>query len=426
MRYTSAEEKSGLLFEEGLEADVLRREIEKSLSEDLDFESGKILGSMCSTPDRFASEIYISQLAKNLGDPGLHPALSRMEQEAVSIIGSMLGAESEARQSGSERDEYLRSQEDNKRKEDVTGSIVSGGTEANIIAMWTAKLRSPAGKRSVVLPESAHFSFDKAASLMDLELRKIPVDRHHRFSLDEFRGAIDETTMAAVGIAGTTGLGIVDPIPEMAEIASEEGTYFHVDAAFGGFVLPFLEDAGYQSAPFDFSVPGVHSITIDPHKMGRAPIPSGCILFRNAEIAELSRTKVGYLAGGETTHQTIVGTRSGGAAAAVWASLRRYGRDGYVKTVRRSMETTSYLADLIRKSEELELMTEPFINVVGFRPTGNSDTDRVERAARELRERGFALSLFPGFLRISVMPHVTKKAIDEFWKEVKDAVSRIP
>jgi tyrosine decarboxylase/aspartate 1-decarboxylase len=366
------------------------------LSGDLRFASGRILGSMCSEPDPFSARVFTEQLEKNLGDPGLHPSLAEMESQTVSIIGSMLNGES------------------------ASGALVSGGTEANILAMWTAKLKAGRGRRAVVLPEAAHFSFDKAASLMDLELRKLPVDYAHRISLSAFEKALDGDVMAAVGIAGTTGLGMVDPIPEMAGIAAARGIYFHVDAAFGGFVLPFLEEAGYESRPFDFSIPGVSSITIDPHKMGRAPIPAGCILYRNEEIAGISRTDVGYLSGGKTSHQTIVGTRPGAAGAAVWAALRRFGREGYVRTVESCMEVTMYLADRIASCKSVELVAEPFMNVVGFRPAGGADAAGLSEA---LRERGYAVSLFPGYIRITVMPHVTRAAADRLLEEIEDVHS---
>ena len=433
------EENTPGIFEEGMEEELVLEELNSRLEGDLRFGSGHILGSMCSEPEPFAAGVFSAQMEKNLGDPGLHPSLAEMERETVKILGSMLGGES------------------------ASGALVSGGTEANILAMWTAKLRAPKEKRVVVLPESAHFSFDKAASLMDIELRKVPVDRRHRFSLEEFFETVDERVMAMVGIAGTTGLGVVDPIPEMARFAADRDIYFHVDAAFGGFVLPFLEEAEAEEPllekvevekaegektgverkriyPFDFRAEGVSSITLDPHKMGRSPIPAGCILYRNEKIAGISRTDVGYLSGGKTSQQTIVGTRPGAAAAAVWATLRKFGRRGYVHTVRNCMEVTRYLAEQIRRIDCIELMTEPTMNVVGFRPvrfeategstpeesSAECTSDTVRSAAdlaEALRKRGYAVSLFPGFIRITVMPHVSREAVDRFLKEVRDVLS---
>ena len=81
-------------------------------------------------------------------------------------------------------------------------------------------------------------------------------------------------------MAGTTEFGQVDPVEEIGRIAEEKDVFFHVDAAFGGFVIPFLEGCPLK---FDFAVPGVSSIAIDPHKMGMSTIPSGGLLYRNEE-----------------------------------------------------------------------------------------------------------------------------------------------
>jgi tyrosine decarboxylase/aspartate 1-decarboxylase len=371
--------------------------LRKRLAGDLVFDSGSILGSMCSLPDSLATEVFYEHMDKNIGDPGLHPALADLERETVAILGDMLG-EPRAR-----------------------GSIVTGGTEANLLALWTAKNMADPRRREVVLPETAHFSFDKAASIMDLTLRKIPVDSCNRVRTDEYARAIGPHTMALVGIAGTTGLGAVDPLEELSELARQHGLYLHVDAAFGGFVLPFLAEAGYPAPAFDFRLPGVSSIAIDPHKMGRSPIPAGCILYRSGEIAEASQTTVTYLAGGKTKQQTIVGTRPGGAVAAVWAVMAGYGRSGFVQLVRDCMERTELLVERLAAMELVDTVIEPVINVVGIRPRQTEP----ERLAERLREKGYALSLFSGFLRITVMPHLTRPRIESFLTVLEETLAEL-
>ena len=380
----------------GLDSREVRRLLADRLEADLTFGSGHILGSMCSSPDPLAADIFSDQIEKNLGDPGLHPALAELEEEAIRLIGNLL------------------------HNQEAVGAVVSGGTEANLLAMWTAKNRAPAGCREVVLPETAHFSFDKAAGLMDLTLVKIPVDTDNRVRIDAYRRAVGPRTMALVGIAGTTGLGAVDPLQEISDIAVEQNLYLHVDAAFGGFVLPFLEDAGYAGAvgPFDFCLPGVDSMTIDPHKMGRAPIPAGCILYRDDTIAGHSATSVSYLAGGHTRQRTIVGTRSGAAVAAVWGLITMYGRAGYTEIVQRCMGNTHWLRNELQAMEGVETVIEPIINVLGIRPTRIP----LETLAGRLRGRGYALSLFPGFLRITLMPHLTREQLTRFLKVLQEEV----
>ncbi len=371
---------------DGQDSELLLTELEKRLSPDLTFEGGHILGSMCSSPDPIVPEVFARFIEKNIGDPGLFPATVALEHEVVETIGALIGGTA------------------------VSGSILTGGTEANILAMWAAKRRAGGGRRQVVLSESAHFSFDKAADLMDLELLRVPVDSSHRVKIDELRAAIGDKTMAVVGIAGSTGLGAVDPLEDLSSIALENDLYFHVDGAFGGFVLPFLREAGYRAPAFGFSLPGVSSITIDPHKMGRSAIPAGCLVFRDAQLAKFAETNVTYLAGGETNQRTITGTRSGASVAAVWAVLHHLGRSGLVANVKRAMDMTSWFADAVAGTPGLSLVVDPTLNVVGIRAEGC----RMPEVATRLRRRGWAVSLFDGYVRIVIMPHVSREHLRRF------------
>jgi len=382
----------------GKSVDQVRNDLNRILERDLTFGSGCILGSMCSKPDSFGARIFSEQLEKNIGDPGLHPALAELEYNTIRTIGDLL------------------------HHRDCVGAVVSGGTEANLLALWTAKNRAGKSRREVVLPATAHFSFDKAASLMDIDLVKIPVDRENRVCIDQYRQAVCPRTMALVGIAGTTGLGAVDPLSSISELAMKHELYLHIDAAFGGFVLPFLESAGYpcDQSDFDFQLPGVDSITIDPHKMGRAPIPAGCIIYRSDAIAGHSTTDVTYLAGGYTRQRTIIGTRSGASVAAVWSLIQSLGIEGYTDIVKRCMYMTHWLKDRIAEIEGIETVIEPVINVLGIKPTGMTP----ERLAEKLRNRGYALSLFPGFLRITLMPHLSIVNLSRFLHVLEEEAAK--
>ena len=136
-----------------------------------------------------------------------------------------------------------------------------------------------------------------------------------------------------------------------------------MDAAFGGFSIPFLNEIGYNLPKFDFTLPGVCSITIDPHKMGLTPIPTGGILFRDKSYLEVMSIETPYLT--EDRQSTIVGTRTGASTAATWALMKYLGRNGYKKVVERCMELTRLLAQGVCKSGFL-LVTEPQLNIVAF------------------------------------------------------------
>ncbi len=383
--------------DKGMSQKAVLKELEPRLKKDFTYESGKIIGSMCTRSHPFSKRVHAMYVDKNLGDAGLFPAVAELEKETIRSLGTMLS------------------------NPEASGHIVTGGTEANILALWTALNETKKQKREVIMPTSAHCSFDKAGDLLGLKIVKVGLDQDFRVNMQAVKRALSSKTVAVIGIAGTTGLGAVDAISELSELAQEKGIYLHVDAAFGGFVLPFLKDLGYKVPGFDFKEPGVCSITIDPHKMGLAPIPAGGILFRNEDLKEKIAWNISYLAGGEAKAATIVGTRSGASIVAVWSLLKHLGREGYKRIVRRCMRLTWKLAEEIPRIKGLDTMMSPTMNVVGL----TSKVLDIAQIARELRIRGWAVSLFPKHIRIVVMPHVREAHVDSFLEDLKGVTHRL-
>lgn len=358
----------------GAAASLVRSRLKTRTGFDKNFE--KILGSMCTRPHPLAKKVYFEYIDRNIGDPGLFPGTADIEKEAVEMLGSLL------------------------HTKNANGNIVSGGTEANITALWAA--RNSSGKKEVIVPMWAHFSFDKAADLLGMKLVEIR-------DWCELEKNIGSRTAAIVAVAGTTELGFVDPIEQIAKIAEKRRIWLHVDAAFGGFVLPFI---GYKKR-WDFFLSGVSSMTIDPHKMGLVPIPAGAVLFRTGP--ESVKKEVGYLAGGKTTHYTITGTRPGAPAIAAWAMFNHLGLDGYRQVVSRCMKLTMALCDGVGKIDGVSLAAEPTINIVGIK----SDIVGTARLVDALRKRGWAVAFFPGHLRVVVMPHFTEGMVRKFLKDLR-------
>jgi len=372
-------------------------ELESRLGKDFNHDSGRIVGSMCTRPHAFARKVYCRYVEKNLGDSGLFPAVAELEREAVGMLGEILG------------------------NSHASGHVTTGGTEANILALWAAKKKAKKSPCEVIVPASAHCSFDKAADLLSIKVVKAPLNGKYQVDVEAVRDAISPNTIAIVGAAGTTGLGVVDPIPELSEIAAEKDLYLHVDAAFGGFVLPFLKRLRPDLPSFDFSLPQVRSITVDPHKMGLAPIPAGGIVFRNENLRRTVSWKISYLSGGGSEQATIVGTRSAASVTAVWALLRHLGVEGYTRVVQRCMRLTWRLAREVSAIEDLGVVTEPTMNVVGIK----SATLDISEVARQLRLREWAVSLFPHHIRIVVMPHVKEQHVKELIQDLKQIATML-
>jgi tyrosine decarboxylase/aspartate 1-decarboxylase len=266
----------------------------------------------------------------------------------------------------------------------------------------------------VIVPSTAHCSYDKAGRLLGLEIVHVDLDADFRMDLAPVRAALNDETIALVGVAGSTDLGAVDPIEELSDLALEHDLHLHVDAAFGGFVLPFLAELGLPPPAFDFRLHGVSTITIDPHKMGMCVQPAGAVLYRRPELRRAVAVDIPYLAGGHTVQTTLTGTRPGAAVLSVWAMLRHLGRTGYREVVRQCMGMTSYFAGRIRTLEGIELVVDPTLNIVGIRPTEVS----VETLAARLRRRRWALGQFSTHLRVVLLPHLRRSHVDRFLEDL--------
>lgn len=389
------------MIEEGFSKQEILRILEKKLLKDNSYESGNILGSMCTEPLDIGKEIYLKYISKNLGDPGLFQGSFELEKEVIQEIGELLGSK------------------------EVIGTFTTGGTEANLIFMRIAKKLRPEIKNpEIIVPASAHMSFDKGQDLLGVTLKKARLDENFELDLNHFESLINKNTCGVLGIAGTTALGLIDPIEKIGKIIESQNIFFHVDAAFGGFVLPFLKDLNYQVLPWDFSVEAVDSITADPHKMGLGLIPSGGFLLRDATILQKTGYVIPYLAGGGFSHLHIVGTRSGAPVIAFWAIMKSLGKKGFTKIIKRCMENTHFLAKGISEINGVKLVAEPKMNVVGISTENNKSICEIDE---ELRKRNWMLGKFEdlNLIRIVVMPHVTKEHLTKFLEDLKEVLKKL-
>ena len=339
-------------------------------------EFSRVLSSMCTEPHPVAREAAERFLASNPGDPGTYGTVSELEREAVESLGEVAGLPGAA------------------------GYVASGGTESNLQAVRLARNRADTRTPNVIAPASAHFSFHKAADVLGVELRTAPLEGY-RANLDAVAELLDDDTVCVVGVAGTTEYGRVDPIPELAELAADAGALCHVDAAWGGFVLPFSEHA------WNFSDAGIDTMTIDPHKVGRAAVPAGGLLARGPELLDELAIDTPYL---ESIAQvTLTGTRSGAGVASTVAVMDELWREGYETQYRRTMANAEWLA------AELDArgfgVVDPVLPIVA--------ADLPARLFEELRATGWRLSRTgDGEARIVCMPHVTRSMLEEFLADV--------
>ena len=363
------------------EAEVLAA-LRAARARDAPFGSGRVLGSMCTAPHPVAEEAYRLFLETNLGDPHLCAGAKELEDRALAKLAALYHAPPGAR-----------------------GVFVTGGSEANFTALLVASRKRQG--REVVLPESAHFSFDKATSYLGLRANVARLDHEGRMDVDDVQERIGRQTTCVVALAGSTELGVVDPIPDRARLCRDEGVPLHVDAAFGGFVIPFAKRLGRALPDFDLALDGVTTLAVDPHKMGMAPIPTGVLFARDGRDFDPLSVSSPYVS--VERQPTLQGTRPGAAPAATWAVMERLGMEGYERVVAECFRVRDHLVKGL-EAAGFPPVQAPTLNVVAFRVR-----DPVE-ARRALREKGFLLSLAPlsGGLKVVVMPHVTIQAVDDF------------
>ncbi|MBQ7928972.1 MAG: tyrosine decarboxylase MfnA [Methanobrevibacter sp.] len=381
--------------EKPIDKEIIIKELDDIHKLDNDYSEGRILGSMCTEAHPFAKEVYCKFLDTNLGDPGLFKGTKFIENEVIKSIGELLSLD------------------------DAYGNIVTGGTEANIMAIRAARNHARKYKGivdgEIIIPESAHFSFKKAADMLNLKIVEAKLDENYKIDVDALKEVISDKTVAIVAIAGTTELGLIDPIEEISKIAYENNIYFHVDAAFGGFSIPFLKEIGYNLPVFDFSLQGVCSITVDPHKMGLAPIPAGGIIFRKEEYLEVMAVDSPYLT--VKTQSTIVGTRIGASSAATYAIMKYFGREGYRQIAKNLMDNTEFFKEGLEKIG-YDVVCEPELNIVAF---NHPDID-ANVLAEKLEKLNWKVSVAkcPVAIRVVLMNHIKKSHLKELLEDLKE------
>lgn len=271
--------------------------------------------------------------------------------------------------------------------EEAGAAMTSGGSESILVAVKAARDHArAAGKRppyNIVLPFSGHPAFDKAADLMDLEVRRVPLGPDMRADVAAMAEAMDEHTILLLGSVPCFPHGVVDPIPELSALATERGTWLHVDACVGGYLAPFVKANGAALPDFDFALAGVASLSADLHKFGFCPKPASTVVLRRAD--DMARAAMGtdQWPHGLFATPTVTGTRPGGAVAAAWAVLNHLGWQGYRDIAHNLIALTERYVAGIEAIEGLRMIAKPDLSIVNF----TSDTCDVGALAEAMDRR---------------------------------------
>lgn len=383
---------------------------------DVDWKEGKVFGFVFHANEEateLVEEAFVKYMWENALDPTLFRSILRMETEIVAMCAAHLGGD-----------------------ENVVGNFTSGGTESVLLAVktardWARDKKPQIKKPQMIVPITAHAAFHKAAHYFDIEAVVVPVDpKTFKADLNAVRAAVNENTILIVGSAVSFSHGVVDPIREMAAIAQERGILMHVDGCIGGFLLPLFRRLGAKVTDFDFSVPGVTSMSMDLHKYAFAAKGASVVLYKNKDLRQYQIFTCSKWTGYTMINPTIQSTKSGGPVAGAWAVLHHMGYDGYLKVAQQLKDATDKFVAAIRASKDFEILGDPEISLVAV----GSKTLNIYEVVDEMTLRGYHLGPQPGLdgmaanFHMTIMPQTTPN-IDDLLKnlfEVAEIVRQKP
>ena len=229
---------------------------------------------------------------------------------------------------------------------------------------------------NVVLPTSAHAAFEKGCYYFGVESRRVAVDADWRADVGAMEAAIDDNTVLLVGSAPQYPQGVIDPIPEIAALAAARDINCHVDACMGGVTLTYMARLGEAVPPWNFSVPGVTSISVDLHKYGYTAKGASVIMHRNKQLRGYQTFVTDNWLGGMYGSSGVLGTKGGGSMAAAWAVMHHLGNDGYVRVTAAARAACLQLAAAVADIPELTIRAEPQATLLAF---GAADEERARR-----------------------------------------------
>ncbi|RZI65733.1 pyridoxal phosphate-dependent decarboxylase family protein [Variovorax guangxiensis] len=319
-----------LLPKEGTPWPELKAQLQEAGQRDVDWRGGRVPMFIHYAGEdvlEVAKQAYLMYFSENGLGLRAFGSLARFESEVVAMALGLLHGSPSAR-----------------------GAMTTGGTESIFLAVKAARdqarQRNPAmGTAQIVMAASAHPAFDKAAHFMGLTPIRTPLRADFTADPQAIAAAITPDTVMVVGSVPAFPHGVVDPIGEIAAVASAQGVWMHVDACVGGYFAPFAQQLGVQLPDWDFAVPGVVSISADLHKYGYTAKGASTLFFRDAEsFAGMGWYFDGWPRGQYFTN-TLVGTRAGGAIAAAWAVMNYLGEAGYRRIAERVLATRRALQD---------------------------------------------------------------------------------
>jgi len=393
----------------GLNKEELFEKLENYRDDDMPWRDGRTFGYIYDAgedAENVAKQAYMMYLGENALDPTVFPSLLRFENELVAMSAAHVNGD-----------------------ENVVGNFTTGGTESIILAVKTARDYNRAKKPEIkqpemILPITAHAAFHKAAHYLDVKVVQVGVDPEtFRADVGLIRDAITPNTILLVGSAPSYAHGVIDPIAEIGQLALERDLLYHVDACMGGFLLPYFRRLGENVPEFDFSVPGVTSLSMDLHKYAYAAKGASIVLYKHKSIRLHQIFACASWTGYTVINNTVGSSKSGGPLAAAWAVLNYLGDEGYMELAKGKLEAVRIINKGIEQIPDLQVMGTPEMSLVCF----TSDTVNVFHIIDEMKQRGWYIQPQLAFGSSKQNIHLSINASNVRWAEalVKDLAESV-
>ncbi|MBR2869510.1 MAG: aspartate aminotransferase family protein [Clostridia bacterium] len=353
---------------------------------------------------QFLEKAYARYFSANGLNPTAFKSLKRLEKEVLRFTAELFHVDEEA-----------------------CGVMTSCGTESCMLAVKTYRdLGRSKGikKPEMIIPETAHVAWDKGSEYFGVKIRRAPLADDFGVDVAAVEKMINKNTVMILGSAPEYPHGIIDPIEKLGALAKKHNIPLHVDSCVGGYILPFIEKAGYDVPLWDFRVEGVTSISADIHKYGFAAKGASCILYRNVDYFKHQVFVHESWPGGLFASPAFLGTRPGGAYAAAWAAIQANGIEGYVSLAKKTVEVSERLKKGIEDIGCFKIIGNPIASLFAYKST--DPAVNAFAIGDVMEEKGWHIDRlqFPDALHAMVTaPH--EKVVDQYLADLREAVETV-
>ena len=368
-----------------------------------DWNKGKVSGTVYvfdKDHKQLMEQVYSLFYETNPLHPDVFPGVRKMESEVVSMCLHLFHGES------------------------GYGATTSGGTASILMAMKA--YREVGYARGIEFPEivmsnSTHPAFMKAATYFGMRPRRFKVGSDFRANPAAYKRAINSNTVVLVVSAPCYPHGIIDPVEEVSKLGVKYNIGVHVDCCLGSLMVPFMKEAGYPIPLVDFRLEGVSSISCDTHKYGNGPKGCSVVMYRTKELRANQYFEDPNFTGGIYCSPGLPGSRNGSILASTWATMVHTGRDGYIEKTKGIVEVRQSIEREVRKIPGLKVFGDPKMSIVSF----GSDELSIYAISDNMAHKGWRMTnnQFPAGVHMAFTSvHIGKNVPKTFIADLKDSI----